>query len=201
MSPSQSNEVLLVCDLNVFVQAYLFNCRTLLEGPDYSFGKLLIHQTVLDEIQSWSKSSLKIRKFTLPIIQSMISKCASLAVSTPNLSDDEKNKYFRRISRTEDTLGASEKSQATSSSDKMYLALAIKSNGNIATHETSLRSITKKSIGEGRLFSVGRMIEDRKKQGLLTKQDIQDGILNLSHYNECLMNEDNRVVNAILNAA
>lgn len=201
MTPNQNNKVLLVCDLNVFVQAYIFNSPILLEGKDYTFGKLLIHETVLNELRNWESSKLKIKKFTLPVIQSMITKCASLSVATPKLTDDERVKFFRRISRTEENLEYSEKSEVTSSPDKMYLSLAMKSSGNIATHETSLRSITKKTIGEPRLFSIGRMIEDRNKQSLLDKQQIIDGKDNLSYYGEFLMREDQHLVDSILAAA
>lgn len=198
---TNQNNILLVCDLNVFVQAYLFNCAAIVEGPSYSFGKLLIHETVLKEIAVWKNSSLKIRKFTLPVIESMIEKCASLSVTDPVLSNPEKEKYFRWINRAEESLSAAEKSETTSSSDKMYLSIAMKSSGNIATHESSLRSITKKTIGEPRLFSLGKMIEDRKNQGLLTKENILDGIANLSQFNENLMSEDKKLVEDILKAA
>lgn len=200
MNPSQSNNVLLVCDLNVFVQAYLFNCAVLLEGPDYTFGQLLIHETVYNEILIWPKSTLKVKKFTLPVIESMIKKCGELAVQAPEVPDAEREKLFRRISRAEDSLEPTERSQATSKADKMYLAIAIKSKGNIATHEASLRSITKKTIGENHLFSLGRMIEDREKHGLLKKQDILDGIANLNHYSENLMKEDHQIVQKLLAA-
>lgn len=200
MNPSQNNNVLLVCDLNVFVQAYLFNCGVLLEGRDYSFGQLLIHETVYNEILIWPKSNLKIKKFGLPLIQSMLKKCGELAVPTPIVPDAEKEKLFRRISKAEESLDTTERSQATSKADKMYLAIAIKSKGNIATHEASLRSITKKTIGENHLFSLGRMIEDRNRHGLLKKQDILDGIANLKHYNENLMKEDQQIVQKLLAA-
>jgi hypothetical protein len=181
------------------VQAYFFNCSLLLEGDAYTFGKLVIHETVLNEIKKWQNSSLKIKRFTLPIIISMIAKCTQLVVSTPQLPQPERDKYFRWISRAEEELDDSDKSETTTFADKMYLALAFKCKGNIATHETSLRSITRKTIGNERLFSVGKMIEDRRISGFITDKNILlDGLSNLEQFDEKLMRDDKQLVIKII---
>lgn len=201
MTAPQTKKLLLICDLNVFVQAYLFSSEILLEGQPYSFGEILIHETVFDEISIWPKSQLKLKKFTAPVIDSMIRKCAELMESDPVLSPEEKVKYFRWITKTEDMLGDSEKSKSTSNPDKIYLSLAMKSKGNIATHEASLRSITKKTIGESKLFSVGKMIQDRTNNHLIAdKQVLLDGLANLAEYDEKLMADDKKIVDGLISS-
>lgn len=184
MTTPGSSEVFLICDLNVFVLAYLFDSKIMLEGPSYSFGKLYVHKTVFDELLKWETSTAKKSKFGIELIRSMIEKCSDLMIENPVLADAEREKFFRRIGKVEQQLQPDQKSSDTSDPDKMYLAVTLKLNANLATQERTLRSISKKVIGENRLFSFDEMIIDRCKNNLFDKSKVQDGLSNLSHFDE-----------------
>lgn len=156
----------------------------MLEGDDYSFGKIYVHQTVLAEISEWEYSGAKKNKFGLGVIKSMITKCEELVLDGPTLADEEKNKIFRRISRVEQQLADEQKSSDTSEPDKMYLAVAHKLRANLATQERTLRSVSKKVIGEDRLFSFADMIIDRCEQKLIDKKKVEEGVDNLAYFDE-----------------
>jgi rRNA-processing protein FCF1 len=199
MTEVSEEEVLLICDLNIFVMAYIFDSTILLGDKPYTFGKILIHQTVLDELEIWLRSGSKKKKFGELFIKSMIDKCCDLVVEEPVLADVEKTKYFGRIARAEKALSTDQKSSDTSAPDKMYLSIAIKLNANLATQERTLRNISKKAIGEKRLFSFSDMIIDRFKQQSISKDDVLNGFKNLDHYNEHLISGNKQKVLSAIN--
>ncbi|MBF0361960.1 MAG: hypothetical protein HQK49_13170 [Oligoflexia bacterium] len=184
MIPQNDKEVLLICDLNVFVMAYIFDSSSMLSELPYLFGKIFIHQTVYDELSKWQKSVAKKKKFGEGLINSMLEKCGAMVISEPILAEQEKTKYFHRILLLEKVLEDDEKSADTSSSDKTYLALAIKTKANLATQEKTLRNVSRKVLGEKRVFDFSDMIIDKFHQGQLDKQKVEDGLKNLAHYEE-----------------
>ena len=99
MTQKTSDQLLLICNLNVFVMAYIFDPQVMLEGGEYSFGKIYVHLTVLDELCEWEYSEAKKTKFTPSVIKSMINKCVALKIDGPLLAEEEKNKIFRRMDR------------------------------------------------------------------------------------------------------
>lgn len=185
MTQKSSEEVLLICDLNIFVMAYLFNPSKMLNDNPYTFGKIFIHQTVLDELSLWLTSGAKKKKFGTALITSMIQKCGEMVVEKPILAEQEEKKFFSRIRRIELALSDGERSTDTSRPDKMYLSLAMKLSANIATQEKTLRSISQKTIGSKRsVVSFTDMLLDRFKDKKIEPEEIRAGLDNLNHYDE-----------------
>lgn len=184
MTPPSDKEIVLICDLNVFVMAYIFDSSKMLNEESYSFGKAYIHQTVYDELSEWIHSSAKKKKFGIGLIESMLQKCGDMVMTKPVLAEEEKQKYFRRIARAEEALEENEKSADTSSADKTYLAIAHKINANLATQERTLSNAGRKVIGQKRIFNFSDMIIDRFKATKINKQQVEDGLQNLAYYEE-----------------
>jgi len=199
MTKNSNDEILLVCDLNIFIMAYLFHSAIMLSSVPYQFGKIFIHQTVYDELSEWMRSSAKISKFGSALIQSMLDKCAELSIEKPILADKEEQKYFSRISRVERALSVEQISTDTSRPDKMYLTLAMKLGANLATQERTLRNISIKTIGEKRLFSFFDMVVDRYKSNHLSKVEIEESLDNLKFYDENFISGNRKLINELIN--
>lgn len=192
MKDSGTDSSFLICDINVFVMAYIFNIKIMFESGPYSFGEVFIHETVYDELKRWPNSTAKKRKFGEQILNSMLTMCEKLVQVVSKLADSEKDKLFRRIERTESLLPEHKKSSDTSIEDKMYLVLAVKLKSNLATQEKTLRNLGQIILSPDKIFSFEEMIIDKFKQGKCKKEDIVDGLKNLAQYGENLRKEFNQ---------
>ncbi len=199
MTKASNEDLLLICDLNVFVMAYIFDSTTMLSDTPYSFGKVFIHQTVYDELALWITSEAKKKKFGIELIKTMLELCGRMVIDKPVLAEQEEQKLFSRITRVERALSAEQVSSDTSRSDKTYLSLAMKLSANLVTQEKTLRNISLKTIGEKRLFSFTDMIADRFNSGGISKEKVEEGLSNLKHYEENLLSGGEKAIISLIN--
>lgn len=182
-------EKLVICDTNVVMMMTLFK-PSIMFDHSYSFGKVVIHQLVIDELASWLEgNTLKKRKFGEHLIQDALSKSEARAEPLKGLAPAEMQKSVRYLSVLESKLGMNEKGTDTSDTDKEILSITRKNKAALATQELTMRSLAQKTLPGDKLKSFEDMVIELFKSGKLSKQDIQDGLDNLHRYNENLRTE------------
>jgi rRNA-processing protein FCF1 len=197
-SSEAESDKIVICDTNVVVMMTLFK-PTKMFSHRYTFGKVVVHQMVIDELESWLQgNSLKKRKFGEHLITDAISHSESNTEDLHELTQSEMQKSIRYLSALESKLGMSEKGSDTSDTDKQMLSLARKNKSALATQELTMRSLAQKTLPGDKLKSFEDMVIELFRGGHLSKQEIKDGLDILFRYNENLLSEGKQSVLELL---
>jgi hypothetical protein len=161
----------------------------------YSFGKLVVHQFVIEEIERWLRpESKKYKKFGKGLIEDALGYCRGMEVKFRTPAEQERKKYHGIMSGIESRLSDNQKSASASTTDKDLLVFAKKNNAKLATQEVTLRSLSKGVIGEDMLLSFEDLVVDAFSQTLLTKDEVLSELDTLSRYNESLRADGKTVI-------
>jgi hypothetical protein len=165
----------------------------------YSFGKIEVHQSVIDEMQAWlDRNNRKVLKFTRPIIEQAIAFSIKQSGRLSSLTDAEMARSHRIISTKEASLGPEQKGLATSKTDKDLLAYAWKNKSKIATQERTMRSIGALTIGHDRILSFEELIVDLIEETKITTDDVTNGLEAISRMNEKIDVQSGKLIQAAL---
>lgn len=151
----------------------------------YSFGKIEVHQSVIDEMQAWlDRNNKKVQKFTRPIIEQAIALSIKQSGRLVSLTTEEMARSHRMISTKEASLGPEQKGLATSKTDKDLLAFAWKNKSKIATQERTMRSVGAMTIGNDRILSFEELVIDLIEEKKITPNEVSTGLDTISRMNE-----------------
>ena len=189
---------IIICDSNVIMMMTIFK-PSIMFGATYSFGKLVVHQLVIGEIEQWLRpESKKNKKFGRGLIEDALGYCRDMEVKFKVPAEQERKKYHGIMSGIESRLSDNQKSASASAADKDLLVFAKKNNAKLATQELTLRSLTKGVIGEDMLLSFEDLVVDVFSQKLLTKDEVLRDLDTLSRYNESLRADGKAMLMAAL---
>ncbi len=198
MSQTTSKIHLVICDTNVVMMMVLFK-PSIMFSNIYSFGHVEIHQSVIDEMQTWiDRNNRKAQKFTKPIIEQAIKLSQQHTGKLKQLTHEEMNRSHRTISSKEAKLEPHQKGFATSKTDKDLLAFAWKNQASLATQERTMRSIGELTLGKDRVISFEELVVDLIKNKKITKTEVTDGISAIENMNEYLHPERAKLIKTAL---
>jgi hypothetical protein len=185
---------IIICDSNVIIMMTIFK-PSIMFSATYSFGKLVVHQLVIEEIERWLRpESKKYKKFGKGLIEDALGYCRGMEVKFRTPAEQERKKYHGIMSGIESRLSDNQKSASASTTDKDLLVFAKKNNAKLATQEVTLRSLSKGVIGEDMLLSFEDLVVDAFSQTLLTKDEVLSELDTLSRYNESLRADGKTVI-------
>jgi rRNA-processing protein FCF1 len=172
---------------------------TLMFSIQYSFGKIVVHQLVIDEIERWQRpGSKKYNKFGPGLLSDALGYCRACEIKFTEPAELERKKHHSIISAIENKIAEDEKSAPTSTADKDLLMLAKKHKAKLATQEQTLRTLSKRVIGAEMLLSFEDLIIDILEQKLMTKVEVLAGLETLARFNEKLRQEGKpKLMNAL----
>ena len=198
MSLPNNNSHLVICDTNVVMLMVLFKPSVMFTNT-YSFGKVEVHQSVIDEMQAWlDRNNKKVIKFTRPIIEQAIALSTKQSGRLQSLPPEEMSRSHRLISTKEASLGPDEKGLATSKTDKDLLAFAWKNKSKIATQERTMRSVGAKTIGSDRILSFEEFVVDLIKEKKITADEVNNGLDTISRMNEKIDAQRGKLIQSAL---
>ena len=167
---------IIICDTNVVVLMTLFK-PSVMFAAQYSFGKIKVHQCVIEQLQGWlDRNNQKVKKFTAPIIQDALRLAKTVSQNIKEPTDDQFKRSARYIAGKENSLNPEEKGMATDKVDQLLLILAYVNKAYLATQERTMTSVAKKTLPAGRvirfedlvldLISIGQLCQRRKTRVL-----------------------------------
>ncbi len=185
---SQSNDKqIIICDTNIVLLMMLFKPSVMFTA-NYSYGKIKVHQCVVDQLQSWinKKDSKKVARFTKEIIQDTINACEKLSKGIKEPTRPQFDRSIAYISKVEGELDSSQKGSATDRVDKLLLILAYANKAYLATQENTMTNIAKITLRPERVLRFEDLVLDLINLKLLSKVDIETGLHCLDSFEEIL---------------
>ena len=195
---SQPNKKIVICDSNVIIMMAIFK-PTIMFKKKYSFGDLIVHQSVINEIERWQRSgSRKLAKFGEGLLKDALKYCYQFQGAIKEPAEAEKTKSFGIFSAIENRPSANQKGAPTSSTDKYLLLLAKKNDAKLATQEHTLQLLGARVLGKDGILSFEDLSIDLFAQGHMDKKIIEDGIDALQRMGESLRADGRRKILAAI---
>lgn len=177
---------IIICDTNVVILMTLFK-PTVMFAAVYSFGKIKVHQCVIDQLQNWvDKNNQKAKRFSIQILEQAIDLCKSVSKNIKEPTPDQFTRSAAYISKKERSLGSQQKSMATDKTDQLLLILAYVNKAHLATQEKTMTSVGELTLPPGSILRFEDLVLDLIKLNLLVSDDLKSGLYSLDSFKEKL---------------